>query len=69
MDKLPAFDETYLIETLLEILDIPSPTGRIDKMISELEEKLNAKTELNLQRTSHGALVATTRWIMAYLLN
>ena len=69
MDKLPPLDETYLVETLLELLNIPSPTGRTDQVISALEEKLTAFPDLNLRKTAKGELVATTRWVVAYLLN
>ena len=59
MDKLPPLDETYLVETLLELLNIPSPTGYTDQVISILEEKLSTYPELNLRRTIKGALVAS----------
>lgn len=60
MDKLPPLDEIYLLETLLELLNIPSPTGYTDQVISVLEEKLRAFSDLNLRRTTKGVVV--TSW-------
>jgi len=61
MKKLPEFDQNYLTEILMEILNIPSPTGYTEQVIVYLEEKLKEVPDLLLQRTSKGALVAS--WI------
>jgi putative aminopeptidase FrvX len=59
MKNLPEFDQNYLIEILLELLNIPSPTGYTEQAILYLEEKLKDVPDLCLQRTSKGALVAS----------
>lgn len=59
MAKLPALNESHLLELLIELLNIPSPTGYTDQVISFLEEKLGAFPDLILHRTAKGALIAT----------
>ncbi len=59
MKKLPDFNQTYLTEILLELLNIPSPTGYTDQVIGYLEEQLAAFPDLVLQRTAKGGLVAS----------
>jgi len=59
MKKLPEFNQTYLTEILLELLNIPSPTGYTDQVISYLERQLAAFPDLILRRTAKGALVAS----------
>ncbi len=59
MKKLPGFDQAYLNEILLELLNIPSPTGYTDKVVSYLEGQLAAFPDLILRRTAKGALVAS----------
>jgi putative aminopeptidase FrvX len=59
MKKLPDFNQTYLTEILLELLNIPSPTGYTDQVIGYLEEQLAAYPDLVLQRTAKGGLVAS----------
>ena len=59
MAKLPPLNETYLIESLIELLNIPSPTGYTGQAISYLEGKLGAFSELILHRSIKGALVVT----------
>ena len=59
MKKLPDFNQTYLTEIMLELLNIPSPTGYTDQVIDYLEEQLAAYPDLILQRTAKGGLVAS----------
>ncbi len=59
MKKLPDFNHTYLNEIMLELLNIPSPTGYTDQVIGYLEEQLAAYPDLVLQRTAKGGLVAS----------
>ena len=59
MKKLPDFNQTYLTEILLELLNIPSPTGYTDQVVGYLEEQLAAYPDLVLQRTAKGGLVAS----------
>ncbi len=59
MKKLPDFNQTYLTEIMLELLNIPSPTGYTDQVIGYLEEQLAAYPDLVLQRTAKGGLVAS----------
>ncbi len=59
MKKLPDFNQTYLTEILLELLNIPSPTGYTDQVIDYLEEQLASFPDLILRRTTKGGLVAS----------
>jgi putative aminopeptidase FrvX len=59
MAKLPPLNETHLIELLIELLNIPSPTGYTDQAISYMEGKLGAFSDLILHRSAKGALIAT----------
>lgn len=58
MTALPPVDEAYLLDTLVALLEIPSPTGLSDRAIAYLEQKLK---ELHLAPTitRKGNLVAT----------
>jgi len=56
--SLPAIDETYLLDFLVELLNTPSPTGFTDRAISLCEQKLAAFSNIVLQRTRKGALLA-----------
>jgi putative aminopeptidase FrvX len=56
--SLPAIDEAYLQEILVELLNIPSPTGFTERVITRTEELMMAFPFLNLSRTRKGALVA-----------
>ena len=58
MTKLPKIDQSYLNELLLELLNIPSPTGYTDQIINYLEDKLKAFPDLILHRTAKGTLAA-----------
>jgi putative aminopeptidase FrvX len=59
MAKLPSIDQDYLLETLQELLDIPSPTGFTQEAIASTRAKLEAFKDLELAETRKGALVAT----------
>lgn len=59
MDKLPPLDETYLVDTLLDLSNITNPTAYTDQVIRALEKKLTAIPDLNLRRNAKGALVAS----------
>jgi putative aminopeptidase FrvX len=59
MVKLPPLNETYLVELLIELLNIPSPTGYTDQVVSYLEERMGAFSDLILHRSAKGALIAT----------
>lgn len=58
MTTLPDIDESALLGFLIELLNIPSPTGHTDRAISFLEEVLSDYPALDLRRTKKGALVA-----------
>ncbi|MEK6222562.1 MAG: M42 family metallopeptidase, partial [Chloroflexota bacterium] len=59
MSKLPAIDQDYLISYLVDILNIPSPTGFSDKAIDFTEDALSQFPDLALSKTIKGALVAS----------
>jgi len=59
MIKLPNPDQTYLIDTLQDLLNIPSPTGYTAEVIAYLEGKLASFPDINYRRTTKGALVAS----------
>ena len=59
MVSLPKIDEKYLEETLVDLLNIPSPTGFSVQAIQFLEEKLQEFPFLEFSQTRKGALVAT----------
>ncbi len=59
MKKLPAIDHIYLLETLQELLQIPSPTGYTDEAIAYLESKLGSIQNISYRRNAKGSLLAT----------
>ena len=59
MTKLPKIDSSYLNELLLDLLNIPSPTGYTDPIINYLEDKLKAFPKLDLNRSVKGTLAAS----------
>jgi putative aminopeptidase FrvX len=59
MTKLPEINQKYLIETLQQLLEIPSPTGFAQNAIVYVREKLEPYNKLSLSETQKGALVAT----------
>lgn len=56
---LPPIDYDYLESLLLDLLNIPSPTGYTDAAISFLEEALKAFPEVSAERTKKGCLLVT----------
>ena len=58
MKKLPQIDHTYLLDTLQEMLYIPSPTGYTDQAIAYLEDKLADFSQISYHRNAKGALLA-----------
>jgi putative aminopeptidase FrvX len=51
-------DTKYLTNFLVDLLNIPSPTGFTEEVIAFVEKELSAYPELKLSRTRKGALVA-----------
>lgn len=56
--RLPSMDTKYLTNFLVDLLNIPSPTGFTEEVIAFVEKELSAYPELKLSRTRKGALVA-----------
>jgi putative aminopeptidase FrvX len=61
MEKLPSIDQKYLKELLVEILNIPCPTGYTEKISAYLNSTLTSFPELRIEKTGKGALVAVWR--------
>ncbi len=55
---LPDIDTNYLIKFLVDLLNIPSPTGFTDQAIAFVEKELSQYPFLQLSHTHKGALVA-----------
>ena len=55
---IPAVDSAYLVEFLVRLLNIPSPTGYTEKAI-EFCEQAFAGLPLVLTHNRKGALIAT----------
>jgi putative aminopeptidase FrvX len=60
MNTLPDIEITTLTDVLIDLLNIPSPTGDTERAISFLEEHLGSFPFLAVKRTRKGGLVA--RW-------
>jgi len=56
--KLPNIDKDYLLSTLTKLLETPSPTGHTKLGIALIQEELSAYSQLALNETRKGALVA-----------
>jgi putative aminopeptidase FrvX len=56
--SLPQIDTEYLTKFLVDLLNIPSPTGFTDEAIAFVEKELSSYPQLKLSRTRKGALVA-----------
>jgi putative aminopeptidase FrvX len=56
--SLPAIDQTYLVDFLVKLLNIPSPTGFAEPAVAFVEKELSLFSQLRLTRTRKGALVA-----------
>ena len=57
MPNLPKIDPEYLTKFLVDLLNIPSPTGYTEEAIAFVERELSAYPQLKLTRTRKGALV------------
>ncbi len=57
---LPAIDQQYMMQFLVDLLNTPSPTGYSEAGIAFVENALKSFPHLTLTRTRKGALVA--RW-------
>ncbi|MEW6404062.1 MAG: M42 family metallopeptidase [Chloroflexota bacterium] len=55
---LPKIDTDYLVDFLVKLLNVPSPTGFADPAIEFVEKELSQFRQLTLSRTRKGALVA-----------
>jgi putative aminopeptidase FrvX len=55
---LPKIDETYFTAFLVDLLNVPSPTGFSEPAIDFVEKELSKYKQLGLSRTRKGALVA-----------
>jgi putative aminopeptidase FrvX len=60
---LPAIDQDYLVDFLVRLLNIPSPTGFAEPALAFVEKELSPFSQLQLGRTRKGALVA--KWQVA----
>jgi len=58
---LPKVDNDYLVDFLVKLLNIPSPTGFTENAIAFVEKTLSQFGQLELSRTRKGALVA--KWV------
>src|SRR3972149_1874522 len=56
--SLPKIDEKYFTNFLVDLLNIPSPTGFAEPAIDFVEKELSKYKQLQLSRTRKGALVA-----------
>jgi putative aminopeptidase FrvX len=56
--SLPPIDQEYLIDFLVKLLNIISPTGFAEPAIAFVEKELSQFSQLQLTRTRKGALVA-----------
>ena len=55
---LPKIDTNHLTQFLVDLLNIPSPTGLTEDAIAFVEKELSNYPQLKLSRTRKGALVA-----------
>jgi putative aminopeptidase FrvX len=58
MHTLPSIDQDYLLSTLSELLNIPSPTGFTEQAIAFTERAFSAFPSLTVRRNRKGALTA-----------
>ena len=56
---VPALDKAYMVQFLVDLLNIHSPTGFTNDAIDFVEIALRSFPQLELQRTRKGALVAS----------
>ena len=55
---LPTINQDYLVDFLVKLLNIPSPTGFAEPAVVFVEKELSQFSQLQLTRTRKGALVA-----------
>ena len=55
---LPTIDTNYFTKFLVDLLNIPSPTGFAEPAVAFVEKELSKFKQLSLSRTRKGALVA-----------
>lgn len=55
--SLPKIDETYFTKFLVDLLNIPSPTGFAEPAVAFVEKELSQYKQLELSRTRKGALL------------
>src|SRR5581483_377223 len=58
MASLPSIDTNHLTKFLVDLLNIPSPTGYSEQAIEFVEKELSTFRSLQLSRTRKGALIA-----------
>ncbi|GAB4538621.1 MAG: M42 family metallopeptidase [Anaerolineales bacterium] len=56
--SLPLINETHFTQFLIDLLNVPSPTGFAEPAIAFVEKELSQYKSLELTRTRKGALVA-----------
>ncbi len=56
--SLPKIDETYFTKFLVDLLNVPSPTGFSEAALAFVEKELSKYKQLQLSRTRKGALIA-----------
>ena len=56
--SLPVINQEYLVDFLVKLLNIPSPTGFAEPAIAFVEKEFSQFGQLQLTRTRKGALVA-----------
>jgi putative aminopeptidase FrvX len=56
--SLPAINQEYIIDFLVKLLNIPSPTGFAEPAVAFVEKELSQYGQLELSGTRKGALVA-----------
>ena len=61
MTNYPKSIQDYLVDFLVKLLNIPSPTGFTEDAIAFVEKELAQFGQLELSRTRKGALVA--KWV------
>lgn len=59
--SLPKIDETYFTNFLVDLLNIPSPTGFASPAVDFVEKELSKSKQLELSRTRKGALIGKWR--------
>src|SRR5688572_27867893 len=55
---LPSINQEYLVDFLVKLLNIHSPTGFAEPALAFVEQELSQFSQLQLTRTRKGALIA-----------